>query len=81
MRSDIHIFDNFMERILVSVASQYIPKLQNITSVRADELTVMKEKILTSPEEVEAWFDKKIERVHNVDMLGLITKLKAENIS
>jgi hypothetical protein len=81
MRSDIHIFDNFMERILVSVASQYIPKLQNITSVRADELTVMKEKILTSPEEVEAWFDKKIERVRNVDMLGLINKLKAENIS
>ena len=65
----------------VSVASQYIPKLQNITSVRADELTVMKEKILTSPEEVEAWFDKEIERVRNVDMLGLINKLKAENIS
>ena len=75
------MFDNFMERILVSVASQYIPKLQNITSVRADELTVMKEKILTSPEEVEAWFDKEIERVRNVDMLGLINKLKAENIS
>ena len=81
MRSDIHIFDNFMERILVSVASQYIPKLQNITSVRADELAVMKEKIWTSPEEVEAWFDKEIERVRNVDMLGLINKLKAENIS
>ena len=81
MRSDIHIFDNFMERILVSVASQYIPKLQNITSVRADEVTVMKEKILTSPEEVEAWFDKEIETVRNVDMLGLINKLKAENIS
>ena len=65
----------------VSVASQYIPKLQNITSVRADEVTVMKEKILTSPEEVEAWFDKEIETVRNVDMLGLINKLKAENIS
>ena len=81
MRSDIHMFDNFMERILISVASQYIPKLQNITSVRADEVTVIKEKILTSPEEVEAWFDKEIERVHNVDMLGLINKLKAEKIS
>jgi hypothetical protein len=41
----------------------------------------MKEKIWTSPEEVEAWFDKEIERVRNVDMLGLINKLKAENIS
>ena len=81
MRSDIHVFDNFMERMLVSVASQYIPKLQNIASVRADELTVMKEKIRTSPEEVEAWFDKEIGRVRNVDMLGLINKLKAENIS
>jgi hypothetical protein len=54
--------------MLVSVASQYIPKLQKIASVKADELTVMKEKIRTSPEEVEAWFDKEIERVHNVDM-------------
>ena len=54
MRSDINMFDNFMERILVSVASQYIPILQKIASVRADELTVMKEKIRTSPEEVEA---------------------------
>jgi hypothetical protein len=69
MRSDIHVFDNFMERMLVSVASQYIPKLQNIASVRADELTVMKEKIRSSSEEVEAWSDKEIERVHNVDML------------
>ena len=77
MRSAIHMFDNF----IVSVASQYIPKLQNITSVRADELMVMKEKIRTSPEEVEAWFDKEIGRVCNVDMLGLINKLKAENIS
>jgi hypothetical protein len=68
MRSDINMFDNFMERMLVSVASQYIPKLQKIASVRADELTVMKEKIRTSPEEVEAWFDKEIERVRNVDM-------------
>ena len=81
MRSDIHVFDNFMERMLVSVASQYIPKLQNIASVRADELTVMEEKIRSSSEEVEAWLDKKIERVRNVDMLGLINKLKAENIS
>jgi hypothetical protein len=68
MRSDINMFDNFMERMLVSVASQYIPKLQKIASVRADELTVMKEKIRTSLEEVEAWFDKEIERVRNVDM-------------
>jgi hypothetical protein len=68
MRSDINMFDNFMERMSVSVASQYIPKLQKIASVRADELTVMKEKIRTSLEEVEAWFDKEIERVRNVDM-------------
>ncbi|MFL6339116.1 MAG: hypothetical protein ACJ718_08440 [Nitrososphaeraceae archaeon] len=49
MRRNNHMFDNLMEQILLSVASQYIPKLQNIACIRANELTVMKEKIRTSP--------------------------------
>ncbi|MFL6369249.1 MAG: hypothetical protein ACJ72F_00265 [Nitrososphaeraceae archaeon] len=46
------MFDNLMEQILLSVASQYVPKLQNIACTRANELTVMNEKIRTSPGEV-----------------------------
>jgi hypothetical protein len=73
------MFDNFMERMLVNVVSQYISKLQNIACIRAGELTDIKEKIRTSPDEVEAWFDKEIERVRNVDISGLVDKLKTGN--
>ncbi|MFL6362521.1 MAG: hypothetical protein ACJ709_03640 [Nitrososphaeraceae archaeon] len=63
MRRNNHMFDNLMEQILLSVASQYVPKLQNIACTRANELTVMKEKI----QHLQAkWFDKEIEKLRNV---------------
>jgi hypothetical protein len=69
------MFDNFVERILLNVASQYVPKLLYVACTRANELTLMKAKIRTSPDEVEAWFDKEIEKVRNMDMSDLIGKL------
>jgi hypothetical protein len=69
------MFDNMVERILLNVTSQYVPKLENIACIRAIELTAMKEKIRSSPDEVEAWFDKEIQKVRNVDMSDLIGKL------
>jgi hypothetical protein len=68
------IFDNLVERMLKNVASQYIPKLQNVVCERANELTVMKGKVRACPEEVEAWFDKEIEKLRNVDVSDLIHK-------
>jgi hypothetical protein len=52
-----------------------MPKLQNIACTRANELTVMKGKVRTSPVEVEAWFDKEIEKLRNVDLSDLIEKM------
>jgi hypothetical protein len=69
------MFDNFIERILLNVASQYVPKLLHVACIRANELTIMKEKIRTSPDEVEAWFNEEIEKVRNIDMSDLIGKL------
>jgi hypothetical protein len=69
------MFNNPLERILQNVASQYMPKLQNIACTRANELSVMKEKVRTSPDEVEAWFDKEIEKLRNVDLSDLIGKM------
>jgi hypothetical protein len=67
------MFDNLMEQILLSVASQYVPKLQNIACTRANE--VMKEKI----QHLQAkWFDKEIEKLRNVSMSDLIRKLNRE---
>jgi hypothetical protein len=36
----------------------------------------MKAKVRTSPEDVEAWFDKEIEKLSNVDVTGLMEKMK-----
>ena len=69
------MFNNILERILQNVASQYMPKLQNIACTRANELTVMKGKVRTSPVEVEAWFDKEIEKLRKVDLSDLIEKM------
>jgi hypothetical protein len=69
------MFNNILERILQNVASQYMPKLQNIACTRANELTVMKGKVRTSPVEVEAWFDKEIEKLRNADLSDLIEKM------
>ena len=69
------MFNNLLERILQNVASQYMPKLQNIACTRTNELTVMKGKVRTSPVEVEAWFDKEIEKLRNVDLSDLIEKM------
>ena len=69
------MFNNLLERILQNVASQYMPKLQNIACTRANELTVMKGKVRTSPVEVEAWFDKEIEKLRKGDLSDLIEKM------
>ena len=41
-----------------SVVSVYIHKFKGITKTKAKELTSMKPKIRTYPEEVEAWFER-----------------------
>ena len=69
------MFNNILERILQNGSSQYMRKLQNIACTRANELTVMKGKVRTSPVEVEAWFDKEIEKLRNVDLSDLIEKM------
>jgi hypothetical protein len=50
MRRNNHMFDNLMEQILLSVASQYVPKLQNIACTRANYCYERKD--TTSPGEV-----------------------------
>lgn len=45
----------------------------NLTSQsRADELLAIKEKIRSSPEEVELWFDREIQKLRNIDLTGLL---------
>ena len=70
------MLDKFLEKFLESAASAYIPKLELIAQTRANELVAMKKKVRTYPEEVEAWFDKEIGKVSNVDITELMEKMK-----
>ena len=70
------MLDKFLEKFLESAASAYIPKLEHIAQNRVNELVAMKKKVRTYPEEVEAWFDKEIGNVSNVDITELMEKMK-----
>jgi hypothetical protein len=70
------MIDKLIEKLLQNVTSAYMPKFQNIAQTRSNELADMKAKVRTSPEDVEAWFDKEIEKLSNVDVTGLMEKMK-----
>jgi hypothetical protein len=68
------MLDRWMEKMLQSAASAYMPKLCSIAESRRAELIEIKSLIRTKPEEVEAWFDKEIEKIGKMDLSDM-TKL------
>jgi hypothetical protein len=70
------MFDEITEKLLKSTTALYMRKLEKLAKVRASELAIIKDKVRTSPEEVEAWFDGEIKKVTNVDAKDLIEKIK-----
>ena len=65
-----------MEKLLQSAASAYMPKMESIAEERRKELTEMKSKITTKPEEVERWFDKEIEKLGTMNVSDIMNKLR-----
>jgi hypothetical protein len=61
-----------IEKLLESVTSSYIPRLRETSHLRANVLAVIRGKVRSSPEEVELWFDKEIEKLRNVDFGSLL---------
>jgi DNA-binding protein H-NS len=70
------MIDKFVEKLLQSVTSAYMPKFRDIAQTRSNELADMKAKVRTRPEDVEAWFEKEIEKISNVDVTGLMEKMR-----
>ena len=62
-----------VEKLLESVTSSYIPKLRETSHSRANELAVIRGKVRSSPEEVELWFDKEIEKLRNIDFSSILS--------
>ena len=69
------MFDNWMEKLIESAASAYMPKLETIAEERRAELSTMKSRVRSNPEEVERWFDQQIEKLKSMnvaDMLNMV---------
>ena len=71
------MLDKFMEKLMESAASAYLPRLEQMAETRRAELAEMKSKIRTDPEEVEAWFDREIEKLGNMDVKDVMNKVNA----
>jgi len=70
------MLDIFTEKLLEMAMSSYTPRLKEMSKLRVDELSSVKAKIRTSPEEVEAWFDAEIAKAGNMDVSDILKKMK-----
>jgi hypothetical protein len=69
------MFDKFMDRLMESAASAYMPKIEEMAEMRRRELYDMKSKIRSEPAVVEDWFNNEIEKVGKLDPKDLFGKL------
>jgi hypothetical protein len=71
------MLDKFMDKLLESATSSYMPKVEGMAKARKAELEEIKIKVRTNPEQVEAWFDKEIEKLQNMDIKEIMKNATA----
>ncbi len=71
------MLDKFMERMIETATSAYVPKVEEKAKARKAELEDMKAKVRTNPQQVEEWFDKEINRLQNIDIREIIKNATA----
>ena len=71
------MLDKFVEKLMESAASAYMPRLEQMADNRRAELMEIKSKVRTNPEQVEEWFDKEIEKLGTMDIKDLMNKVNA----
>jgi hypothetical protein len=69
------MLDRFMDRLMESAASAYMPKIEEMAEQRRKELVEIKSKVRTEPSVVEAWLDVEIEKVGKLDPKDLFGKI------
>jgi hypothetical protein len=71
------MLDKFMDKLVESASSAYMPKVEEMAKARRAELEEIKIKVRTNPEQVEAWFDKEIEKLQNMDIKEIMKNATA----
>ena len=71
------MLDKFMEKMIESATSAYVPKVEEKAKVRKAELQEMKVKVRTNPEQVDEWFDKEIDKLQKIDIKEIMKNATA----
>lgn len=71
------MLDKFMEKMIESATSAYIPKVEEKAKARKAELEEMRVKVRAKPEQVEEWFDKEIDKLQNIDIKEIMKNATA----
>jgi 3-methyladenine DNA glycosylase AlkD len=66
------MLDKFMEKMMESAASAYLPRVEEKARARKSELEEIKMKVRTNPEQVEEWFDKEIDKLQNINIRDIM---------
>ena len=71
------MLDNFMDKMIESATSAYLPRMEEMAKARKAELEEIKIKVRTNPEQVEAWFDNEIEKLQKMDIKEIMKNATA----
>ena len=71
------MLDKFIEKMIESATSAYLPRVEEKAKARKEELEEMKLKVRTNPEQVEEWFDKEIDKLQNIDIKEIMKNATA----
>lgn len=71
------MLDKFMDRLMESATAAYTPRIEEMAKVRKAELKEIKSKVRAEPDQVEAWFDKEIEKLGSMDVKDIIKNATA----
>lgn len=71
------MLDKFMDRLMESAAAAYMPRLEEMAKARKTELEEIKAKVRTDPPQVEAWFDREMEKLGRMDVKEIVKNATA----
>ena len=71
------MLDKFMDKMIESATSAYLPRMEEMAKARKAELEEIKIKVRTNPEQVEAWFDNEIEKLQKMDIKEIMKNATA----
>ena len=71
------MMDKFVDKLIESATTAYMPKVEEMAKTRKAELEGVKAKVRTHPDQVEAWFEKEIQKLQNMDIKEIMKNATA----